>query len=653
VNIPPENGARTDASSALAEAAVPPSPLARYSVAVGVVLAATAARSLLASLWWPNALLFAFFYPAIVVAAWYGRFGAALVAVALSALAAEWFFMKPPYSLGLSHPSQLAAVVCFVAVSLFLAAVIERMHRANRGLVRSLQERTLIEEALRNREAELELIINQTPFMLTRCSRDLRYQFVSRAYAQMTGRRPEDIVGQSIVAIIGEEGFRTIAPHVEQVLRGNRVEYESRVHFQESGVRFLHVVYTPDIDAHGAVKGWIASILDLTSRKQAEEAGQAAELRYRTVGELIPFGVWESDAEGNATYLSQLFLNITGLTLEEHREIWQSCLHAEDMQPTVAAWRECVRTGSLWEREFRLCGKDGEYRTILSRGVPLRHKTGEVSSYVGINYDITERRRAEEALRQAQRELLQRAKDLEATVAERTAKLSESVNELQSVSYSITHDMRAPLRAMSTFAQLLLDQSAETGASAETREYCRRILTGACRLDKLITDALNYTNAVLPELSLEPVDLTRLIRGLVETYPNLQAETALVRIEGSLPWVLGNESLLTQCFSNLLGNAVKFVAPGTRPDVRVRANTSDHRARVWVEDNGIGIPQHAQSRLFGMFQKLDNQYEGTGIGLAIVRKVVERMGGQVGVESAAGRGSRFWVELKLQPPNAS
>jgi signal transduction histidine kinase len=218
------------------------------------------------------------------------------------------------------------------------------------------------------------------------------------------------------------------------------------------------------------------------------------------------------------------------------------------------------------------------------------------------------------------------------------------VEELQHVSYSITHDMRAPLRAMTGFSQMLL--ASTENLSPESRDYCHRIVTGAQRLDRLISDALNYSRAVLQDLPLEPVDVSKLIRGLLETYPNFHPEKVDVRIDGELPTILGNEALLTQCFSNLIGNAVKFVARGTRPRVRIWADGKGTLAKIWVEDNGIGIPREAQHRLFGMFQKLDNQYEGTGIGLAIVRKVVERMGGHVGVESEAGKGSRFWVELR-------
>jgi signal transduction histidine kinase len=254
--------------------------------------------------------------------------------------------------------------------------------------------------------------------------------------------------------------------------------------------------------------------------------------------------------------------------------------------------------------------------------------------------DVTEQRIAREVL-------ARNKKHLEKLVEERTARLREMVNELQHVSYAITHDMRAPLRAMSAFASLLSEQTSAGATGPETHEYCRRIVAASARLDKLIQDALHYTKTVLQEMPLSPVDLSKLVRSLIETYPDLQPEKADIHIAGELPVVLGNESLLTQCFSNLLGNAVKFVAPGVRAEVRVEAETSGDTATIRIHDNGIGIPQHAQRRLFGMFQRLTGDYEGSGVGLAIVRKIVERMDGKVGVASEPGKGSCFWLQLRL------
>lgn len=139
------------------------------------------------------------------------------------------------------------------------------------------------------------------------------------------------------------------------------------------------------------------------------------------------------------------------------------------------------------------------------------------------------------------------------------------------------------------------------------------------------------------------------MQGIIQSYPSLQPPSALIRLEGTIPPVLGNEAGLTQCFSNLLGNAVKFVPPGKVPQVRVFAETREPFVRLWFEDNGIGIPKRAQGKLFQMFQRATTEFEGTGVGLALVKKVAERMGGKVGVESEPGKGSRFWLDLRPAP----
>ncbi|HZV36474.1 MAG TPA: ATP-binding protein, partial [Verrucomicrobiae bacterium] len=240
---------------------------------------------------------------------------------------------------------------------------------------------------------------------------------------------------------------------------------------------------------------------------------------------------------------------------------------------------------------------------------------------------------------------MERSEKATAEALHRKAELEDMVTELQHISYAITHDMRAPLRAMSTFAEFLIEDVKNAGQ--EAKDYCRRIIAAAARMDKLIQDALYYTKAVSQEIPTSPVDLSKLIPELIETYPNLQKEKADVVVEGELACVLGNEALLTQCFSNLLGNAVKFVAPGVRPNVRIWSEEREGMARIWIQDNGIGIPVSAQGRLFKMFERLTHNPEGSGIGLALVRKLVQRMGGKVGVESKAGQGSRFWVELRV------
>ena len=257
----------------------------------------------------------------------------------------------------------------------------------------------------------------------------------------------------------------------------------------------------------------------------------------------------------------------------------------------------------------------------------------------------------------ARRAMARSKEELEDVVQERTAELREAMDELEHMSYSMIHDMRAPLRAMQSFAMLLEDECAD-GLKPTGLDYARRIGESAKRLDRLITGALNYNQVVRQYSEPTAVELGKLLRGMLETYPNLQRETADIGIEFKELVVLGDESLLTQCFGNLLGNAAKFVAPTVKPRIRVWAeekhrgaekprNGDGDRVRIWVEDNGIGIPKEAHEKIFGMFQRLhrENEYPGTGIGLAIVRKAVERMGGEVALESEPGKGSRFWVEL--------
>lgn len=262
--------------------------------------------------------------------------------------------------------------------------------------------------------------------------------------------------------------------------------------------------------------------------------------------------------------------------------------------------------------------------------------------------DILERTRADNLLRAARQQLADANADLERKVEERTAKLREAMAELEHMSYGMIHDMRAPLRAMQGYAEILHEECEECRRPPASN-YVRIIRESCNRLDRLVIDALNYNKVVRGNLPLTSVNLGALLRGMVHTYPNLQHAEIVVEFAELV--VLGNESLLTQCFGNLLDNAVKFVAEGVRPQVRVWAQPSatDNQAAtsICVEDNGIGIPMWAQEKIFGMFQRMhpESEYPGTGIGLTIARKAVERMNGRISIRSEPGKGTRIHVEL--------
>jgi len=275
---------------------------------------------------------------------------------------------------------------------------------------------------------------------------------------------------------------------------------------------------------------------------------------------------------------------------------------------------------------------------------------------------LEEQLRAQHELAKAQQELQQHAATLETTVRDRTARLRDTIHELESYSYSISHDMRAPLRAMQAYTQVLLDELGPR-LDGSHRRYLDRIGAAAVRLDKLITDVLSYSRLSRADLDLKPVNLDNLVHEITYQYPVLQK--AQVQIANHLGSVIAAEALLTQAIANLLTNAAKFVAVGQIPRIKIWSEPVQESVpaepsfqesanpnigpflRLSIQDHGIGIAPDDQQRIFGIFARVhsEKEYEGTGIGLSIVKKAVERMGGAVGVHSKLGQGATFWIQL--------
>jgi len=260
--------------------------------------------------------------------------------------------------------------------------------------------------------------------------------------------------------------------------------------------------------------------------------------------------------------------------------------------------------------------------------------------------DITQRKKTAEDLTRMQAELERYAHDLEHQVAERTEHLQQTVADLEAFSYTVSHDLRAPLRAMQGFAQLLLAEYAEK-LGERGRDFLRRISNSAVRLDQLILEVLTYSRIGRDERGFQPVDLDKLFNEVTTTHLSICESGAEIRVDHPLKTVVGSHAMLGQCISNLMTNAVKFVPKGAKPKVHVWTEVRDSQVRFSVEDEGIGIPQDLLSKIFEPFQRAHpyDGYEGTGMGLAIVHKAVQRMGGLLGVESTENRGTVFWIEL--------
>jgi len=285
----------------------------------------------------------------------------------------------------------------------------------------------------------------------------------------------------------------------------------------------------------------------------------------------------------------------------------------------------------------------------LMLGSVRQHELAEAADSANalLQVEIRERKEAEQALRRAQAQLSDHAGELERLVAERTSELTATNQQLEAFVYSIAHDLRAPLRAIQGFSELLVEEAGATLNEAG-RGYADRIDKSAQFMDALLGDLVAFSRISQQRVELTPVDLKAVVESvLCRLQKDIRDTNARVESPGPWPAVRAHAPTLAQVLFNLTSNALKFVAPDVPPLLRLRAEEHAEFIRVWVEDNGPGIAPDHQGQIFRLFTRLlGEKYAGTGIGLAIVQKGVERMGGRVGVESAAGQGSRFWFDLR-------
>lgn len=364
------------------------------------------------------------------------------------------------------------------------------------------------------------------------------------------------------------------------------------------------------------------------------------------------------DLEDRITFWNQGAAEHYGWSKEEAiGQITHTLLRTEFPEPKEVIREKLLREGR-WDGELTHTGRTGRRIIVASRWALRRDGWGNPIGVLEINRDITARKKAEAELQRVNSELEHRVAErtsalrkseegLERRVEERTRELQDANDALEAFGYSVSHDLRTPLRNMQFLAQALEEDYGDR-LDAGGKDFCRRIAAAAQKMDTLISDLLAYSRISRSDLPLGRVDLNGVVAearsALAETIRTSQAQ---VTVKGPLPPIFGHRTTLVQVATNLLANAVKFVALGVRPEVCVRAEERDGFVRLWVEDNGIGIASEHKQRIFNVFERLHGEetYPGTGIGLAIVRKGIERTGGRVGVDSQLGRGSRFWVDL--------
>lgn len=378
----------------------------------------------------------------------------------------------------------------------------------------------------------------------------------------------------------------------------------------------------------------------------------ASELRYRRLFETAHDGILIVDpATRKIVEVNPFLIGFLGYSHAEFygKELYEIGL-LKDEAASQLAFHELQVSGYIRYDDLPLVTKDG--RRVDVEFVSNVYREGDRQIIQCNIRDITRRKQTDDALRAAELKLARHAAELERLVSLRTVELQRSNAQLETFVYSTAHDLRAPLRAMQGFAQLLVEDHAAK-LDAEGQFYAQTISRGAQTMDRMLADLLAISHITQQKIELVPVELEAAVKAArAGCAAEMRDRGAQVDVTGPWPTVLAHAGTLQQALVNLIGNAVKFVKDRI-PAVRVWAEERpDGMVRIWVEDNGIGIPLEMQAQVFEVFQRLHTtEYAGTGIGLAIVQKGVERMNGKVGVESTVGAGSRFWIDLASVPPS--
>ena len=470
--------------------------------------------------------------------------------------------------------------------------------------------------------------------------------YVNEKFCAISRYSREELIGQDHRIINSGHHPRDFFKELWSTIANGRVWHgEIKNRAKDGTFYWVDTTIVPFLGENGKPRQYVAIRADITKRKLAEEKLTAAlkdvvDLKAALNEHAI---VAITDSRGKITFVNDKFCAISKysraeLLGQDHRII-NSGHHPKEFFRDL--WR--IARGRVWHGEIKNRAKDGTYYWVDTTIVPFLDERGKPRQYVAIRADITERKRAEE-------ENLKLTMELEQRVRERTEQLEVANRELEAFAYSVSHDLRAPLRALDGFSAAILEDFGSL-LPPQGQRYLKTIRQSSQRMRALIDDLLDFSHLNRRPLNLSPVDSNQLVHSALEDLGFPFADRKVTLRLSELPACKGDPSLLKQVWVNLLSNALKFTRRRDRALVEVGCEVGTDENIFFVRDNGTGFDMRYAEKLFGVFQRLHQpeDYEGTGVGLAVVQRIVHRHGGRVWAEAVVDQGATFHVALAKEP----
>jgi PAS domain S-box-containing protein len=523
--------------------------------------------------------------------------------------------------------------------------VAERTAESSRALVALQYNETLVRSVL---DTSLDAVITA----------DARNRITSwnKEAEHIFGWTKDEIVGQTLSASIipprfrdaHERGWKHFQASGDGPVLNKRIEISA---LRKNGDEFpVELAITPF--RVGDATLFSAFVRDITDRKRADEELRRSEHSFRELADVMPQIVWTANADGSPDYFNRRWYEFTGTPPgPAARHFWEQVIHPDDFENSMSRWTAAISNGDSFQIEYRFKDRlTGAYRWHLGRALPVRDSSGRIIRWLGTCTDIDDQKRAQEKIGRINDTLEQR-------VRKRTLQLEEANKELESFSYSVSHDLRAPLRHIVGFVSLLLSDDTSS-LSPNGRRFLKTIADSSSQMGRLIDDLLIFAKMGRAELHRSLVNMDHLVNAVRE---ELAGEMVGRNIEWRihpLPQVSGDRGLLKQVWMNLLSNAIKYSRLRTLAIIEVSAASSDNGVTFSVYDNGVGFDMRYVEKIFGVFQRLHHadEFDGTGIGLSIVQRIVSKHHGSVRAEGAVDQGATFSFTLpptKTLPASSS